>query len=84
MNLIREVSDLVAESVIACIFGQSMVSQLLPYIQNDDSKMITIGDFMRKILFGVFRRVIHPVRIMMEVFDNSFINKSERENYKNV
>lgn len=73
MNLVREISDLIADSILSCVFGQSNLERRLPYVDKGKTSSITIGNYVKVVIIQTVKRAFNPLRMMFNIFDTMTI-----------
>lgn len=49
-NITREISDLIADSVLVCVFGQSSINKKVPFETLSGIEDIFVGEHMKRTL----------------------------------
>ena len=75
---------MVMECIQASVFGNRDNLRKLDCYQNGVLKKLSIGEMLRYINIGFFRRNLHPVRLVTKCFDRMYINAEEREMLRNI
>jgi len=69
MSLTLTIGDLIADGILACVFGLGNVRRRLAYIINGKPRDTTVGNFTRLIAVGVFSRIFKIYRLAFAFFD---------------
>ena len=83
-HLYKEPTDMVMNSILASVFGNSNVNRKFEYFENGVSQKLNVGEAVRTIFMRLIKRGYHPIRLMTSMLDTYYINKDEKELLLNI
>eukprot|EP00347_Sterkiella_histriomuscorum_P018238 403346269 len=79
LELCDFLNNLVHQCVEVCVFGISDENSSLKFVQEQRHEMISMGQFIKKVMTGIFTRSVAPIRQFTSIFDRRFLGKNEKE-----
>ena len=84
MCLAGEIADMLADSVLASIFGLKNVQRKIIYSSEGQKSEVSIGKFLKQFAGRFISKIYHPLRNIFDIFDYVNLGFDERENEGNV
>ena len=84
MNFASELSELLTDVIVGCIFGEFNVNIFMDYLENGVTRKVSLGYFLKNMSAKIFFRITSVARVFSDIFDSWNLNKQERETYHNA
>jgi cytochrome P450 len=84
VELHTEMSSLIMECVLVCVFGETSTNLSdLTFLKDGNAIKHNVGSFIRKLFFSLMGRVLSPLRLFSDFFDDLALGSAEKEAFAN-